>query len=356
VRVHLQAVSMPTLEAIGTAVPANKFPQSALKAKAEEVVSAVAPALLQYLDVFDSTGIKGRYLVRDLDWYVGNHGWKERSEIYKQEGLALIERAARQALENADLRPKDIGGIVFVSTTGISTPSLDARLLNTMGFSNSIQRVPLWGLGCAGGVAGLSLAGDLARAHPDRRYLLLSLELCSLAFHLGDLDIRAFVAATLFGDGAAAAIVRGDEIDGASFGNLHRGSSHEWNDSENVMGWNVLDEGLSVVFSRKIPEIVERELAPVVARYAGNNGTRPDRYVFHPGGTKVLQAYEKALGLGPNALDCAKTVLEDYGNMSSPTVLFALRESLRRPLKEQERALMAALGPGFASELLLLEG
>lgn len=347
---------MPFLEAIGTAVPTQRFAQSEIKAKAAQVVTAVAPALLEYMEIFDTTGIKSRYLVRELDWYLGAHGWKERSEIYKDEGLNLIEQAATRALENAKLQASDIGGIVFVSTTGISTPSLDARLVNRMGFHNNIQRVPLWGLGCAGGVAGLALAGDLARAHPDRRYLLLSLELCSLAFHLGDLDIRSFVAATLFGDGAAAAIVRGDHINGTAKAQLRAGNSHEWKQSEDVMGWNVLDEGLSVVFSRKIPQIVEEKFAPVVHAYAGQNGDSPDRYVFHPGGTKVLQAYEKSLGIKSEQLETARTILRDYGNMSSPTVLFTLAESLRTPLRKKETALLAALGPGFASELLLLEG
>ena len=347
---------MPFLESIGTAVPKQRFPQSEIKAKAAEVVSAVAPQLLEYMDIFDTTGIQSRYLVRELDWYLGSHGWKERSEIYKDEGLNLIEEAATRALDASKLTAADIGGIIFVSTTGISTPSLDARLVNRMGFHSNIQRVPVWGLGCAGGVAGLALAGDLARAHPDRRYLLLSLELCSLAFHLGDLDVRSFVAATLFGDGAAAAIVRGDQVNGIAKARLTAGSSHEWKSSEDVMGWNVLDEGLSVVFSRRIPQIVEEKLAPIVHAYAGQNGSGPDRYVFHPGGTKVLQAYEKALNVAPERLETARKILRDYGNMSSPTVLFTLAESLRTPLRKTETALLAALGPGFATELLLLEG
>lgn len=345
---------MPLLESLGTAVPGQRVPQSAVKAKAAEVVQAVAPQLSQYLDVFDSTGIKNRYFLRPLDWYLEPHGWKERSEIYREDGLALVEEAARAALSGAGLGAEAVDGIVFVSTTGISTPSLDARLVNRIGLRADIQRVPVWGLGCAAGVAGLALAADLARAHPRRRYLVLSLELCSLAFHLGDLDIRSFVAATLFGDGAAAALVRGDAADGPTLAQMGRASSHEWKSSEDVMGWNVLDEGLSVVFSRRIPEIVERELKPIVSKHV--DGPGPDRYVFHPGGTKVLLAYEKALGLDPSHLETSRRVLRDFGNMSSPTVLFVLRESLRNRLKSGESALLGALGPGFASELLTLTG
>lgn len=316
----------------------------------------LAPSLLKYLEVFDSTGIKSRHFVRALDWYLEPHGWKDRATVYQAEGLDLLQRAAEKALEDAGLNKEKIDGIIFVSTTGISTPSLDARLVNRMGLRQDLIRIPVWGLGCAGGVAGLSLAHDMALAHPDKRFLLLSLELCSLAFNLNDLDIRSFVAATLFSDGAAAALVHGDEVKGGALGRLARGASHEWPDSEDVMGWDVMDEGLSVVFSRRIPEILERDLAPVVQRYVEKHGRTPQRYVLHPGGAKVLQAYEKALQIDAAGLAASRKVLRRYGNMSSPTVLFALRESLRKPLREGEDALLAAVGPGFAGELSMLQG
>jgi alkylresorcinol/alkylpyrone synthase len=357
---------MPVLEAVGTAVPGEPVPQRAVKAKAEEVLSQLAPDLVKHLSVFDSTGIATRHFVRPIDWYLESRGWRGVNEIYRDEGLALLEAATRDALEAAGgLPPESIDGIVLVSTTGLSTPSLDARLVNRMGLRSDVQRVPVWGLGCAGGVAGLNLAADLARAHPDRRYLLLSLEVCSLAFHLTDMSVRAFVATTLFSDGAAAALVRGDKVQGGSrapapLGRLRKGASHEWRDSEDVMGWTVEDEGLFVVFSRKIPDIVGAQLAPVVQSYLKRerDGRAPDRHVFHPGGTKVLGAYEDALGLPPEAFASARDTLRRYGNMSSPTVLFALREDLRArgPLAPGETALLAALGPGFAAELALLEG
>lgn len=348
---------MPSLESVATAVPGKPIPQDDVKDRAQMMLEDVAPDLVKYLSVFDTTGIKTRHFVRALDWYLEPHGWKDRSTVYRAEGLDLLQHATEQALAEAMLAPKEIDGIVFISTTGISTPSLDARLVNRMGFRSDVMRVPVWGLGCAGGVAGLNLANDLAIAHPNKRFLLLSLELCSLAFNLNDLDLRTFVAATLFGDGAAAAVIRGDEkTKGEPLARLRRGYSHEWSDSEDVMGWDVLDEGLSVVFSRKIPEIVERDLAPIVQRYLKREDCAPQRYVFHPGGTKVLQAYEKGLGINGTSLNASRKVLTKYGNMSSPTVLFALRESLRKPLAEGETALLAAVGPGFAGELSMLQG
>lgn len=348
---------MPVLEALGTAVPAHRTPQREVKAKAAHVLGELAPELVEKLDVFDHTGIEDRYFVRPMDWYLEHHGWGERNAVFAEEGVALLETATRQALERASLRPADVDGVVLVTTTGIATPSLDARLANCIGLPAHAQRVPVWGLGCAGGVAGWNLAGDLARAHPRKRFLLLSLELCSLAFNLTDMSVRAFVATTLFADGCAAAIVRGDELRGASLGRLRPGLSHQWPDSENVMGWDVLDEGLRVVFSRRIPDVIREGFSPVVEAYLKREAVAPDRLVLHPGGTKVLEAYEAALGRPASAFATSRDVLRRFGNMSSPTALFALDASLRqRALAPGETALLAALGPGFTAEVGLLEG
>lgn len=348
---------MPILEALGTAVPGPGVPQAEVKAKAAEVLGALAPELVEKLSVFDSTGIRNRYFVRPMEWYLETHGWAERAQVFAQEGTDLLERATREALDEAGLRPGDVDGVVLVCTTGIATPSLDARLANRLGLPEGMQRVPVFGLGCAGGVAGLNLAADLARAHPTKRFLALSLETCSLAFNLTDLSVRAFIATTLFADGCGAAIVRGDEVEGPSLGRLRRGMSHQWRDSEGVMGWDVLDEGLRVVFSRRIPEIVEHQFAPVVERYLKREDAGSPRLLLHPGGTKVLDAYEAALKPAPHALDESRAVLREFGNMSSPTVLFVLREALRRrAMAPGETALLGALGPGFTAELGLLEG
>jgi len=348
---------MPHLEALGTALPPHVVLQKDVKAKAAEVLGVLAPELVPKLDVFDSTGIHKRHFVRPMDWFLESHGWGERNAIYAEEGLALLARASREALDQAGLRPAQVDGVILVSTTGIATPSLDARLANALGFASGTQRIPVWGLGCAGGVAGWNLAGDLARAHPRKRFLLLSYEACSLAFNLTDLSVRAFVATTLFADGCAAALVRGDDVSGRSLGKLRPGASHQWRDSENVMGWDVLDEGLRVVFSRRIPDIIRDDLAPVVEGYLKREGLAPDRHPFHPGGTKVLESYQAALGLPAGAFDASRAILRECGNMSSPTALFALRATLgEKPLAPGETALLAALGPGFTAELGALEG
>lgn len=349
---------MPVVEALGRALPEHVVLQSDVRRKAEEVLAVLAPELLPKMDVFEHTGIRKRHLVRPLDWFLEDHGWEERARIYQETGLRILAEATTQALERASLRAADIDAVVMVSSTGISTPSMDARLLNRIGLRPDVVRVPVWGLGCVGGVAGLNIATDMARADPSRRVLLLSMELCSLAFNLKDMSVRAFVANTLFSDGASAVLLRGDaRRDGpAPLARVRGGAWHTWPETEGVMGWDVTDEGLRVVFSRKIPEIVANELAPVVERYLKAQGGAPDRWVMHPGGTKVLEAYESALGLKPAQLDTARNALREYGNMSSPTVFFALEESLQRPLHAGETALLGALGPGFTASLATLEG
>lgn len=350
---------MPVLESIGTAVHGPPVLQSDVRRKAEEVLAVLAPELLPKMDVFETTGIRKRHLVRELDWFLEPHGWAERAQIYREIGLEIMVAATKRALDAAGLSPRDIDGVVLVSTTGLATPSLDARLINALGMRTDVIRVPMWGLGCVGGVAGLNLAADLARGSPDKRFLLVSMELCSLAFNLTDMSVRAFVANTLFADGCAAAIVRGDDVRGGGrgLGDILPGAWHQWSDTESVMGWDVTDEGLRVVFSRRIPEIVANDLRPVVEAYVKSSGASPDRYLFHPGGTKVLEAYESALGISPAANAESREVLREHGNMSSPTVLFVIDEALRRrALAPGENALVGALGPGFTSSLLTLQG
>lgn len=349
---------MPVLESIGTAVHGPPILQADVRRKAEEILARIAPELLDKMDVFDATGIRKRHFVRPIDWFLEPHGWAERAAIYRDIGLAIMADATRAALDRADVGPREVDGIVFVSTTGLATPSLDARLVGALGMRSDVVRIPVWGLGCVGGVAGLNVAAELARADPSKRYLLVSMELCSLAFNLSDMSVRAFVANTLFADGCAAALVRGDARGGApGLADILPGAWHQWPDSEGVMGWDVTDEGLRVVFSRRIPEIVANDLRPVVEAYVKASGASPDRYLLHPGGTKVLEAYERALGIPSSANAASREVLREYGNMSSPTVLFVVEEALRRrALAPGEHALVGALGPGFTASLLSLRG
>jgi len=349
---------MATLEALATATPENRLPQATAREFAEQLVEAKAPERADVLDVFENAGIDSRAIARELPFYLSSPGWAERSTAFEEAGTDLAERVTEQLLAEADVPAEAIDGIVVANTTGVATPSVDVLVANRLGLRSDLERVPVFGWGCAGGVAGLSRTADLARANPDNRYLFLSLELCSLAFLESKLSKKMIVAAALFGDGCAGALVTGEEIE-ARGPRIRASASHLWPDTEGVMGWDVTDRGLDVEFSPEIPEIVESRLAEIVDPFLKQEEASLDetRTVFHPGGPKVLSAYERALDLDEGRLDASRQVLAENGNMSSPTALFALEKSLERErLEPDETALLAAVGPGFAGELALLEG
>lgn len=348
---------MPTVDAVGTAVPSTRIPQDKLRELARGLFVESDPLLARVLAVFDNARIDERAFAMPLDWYYEEHGFKDRSAAYVSVGLELAERASREAVARAGLQPAEIDGVVFVSTTGIATPSLDARLANVLGLSPSVVRLPVWGLGCSGGVGGLNRASDLARAYPGKRFLVVALELCSLAFDLRRLDKKTLVASSLFADGCAAVVVSGDGAGGT--GPRHAAStSHLFPRTERVMGWDVEDHTLDVVFSTEIPDLVASSSGDVARPFLARHGVeRPDHYVFHPGGAKVLEAYERSFGLPPEALARSRETLRMHGNMSSATVLFTLRDTLAAGAPAPgETALLASVGPGFAMDLALLRG
>ncbi len=243
--------------------------------------------------------------------------------------------------------------MVTVSSTGIATPSLEARVLDQMGFRKDISRVPVFGLGCAGGVSGLSLAARLARADPGQVVLFVTIELCTLAFRLDELTKANVVATALFGDGAAACVLRAGET--ADY-HVEGAGEHIWPATLDIMGWNVDPMGFGVIFAQAIPPFVRRHLgaaADGILERIGLERADVDRFVCHPGGAKVIQALEGALGLGQGALDVEREVLGDFGNMSAPTVLFVLERVLQR--QPPDRLFLSSLGPGFTASGLSLK-
>jgi alkylresorcinol/alkylpyrone synthase len=354
----------PRLTALATALPPHIVRQADVRAAAAAVFGdLLARDDGRLLAVFDSTGIEERHFCVPLEWFATPRGFAEANACYVEKGLELVETAARRLLDRAALRPQDVDHVVFVSSTGLSTPSLDARLANRLPLRGDVSRTPIWGLGCAGGAAGLARARDLALAHPDSRVLLLSLELCSLTFQRRDLDLRNFVATSLFSDGAAAALVCGERVEGAAGGpplELLATRSTLWPDTLDVMGWGVDGEGLHVVFSRDIPAIVRERARPCLEGFLADHGLtvkRLDHLIAHPGGPKVLAAYAEALGLPLATFRHASEVLRTCGNMSSPTCLFVLERTLEAgDVRPGDTAVLTALGPGFASEIVLMRG
>lgn len=341
------------LLSLATALPPYIVEQGEAKAKARELFGGRKALFDRLAGVFDNAGIAKRHTVAPIDWYEGHHGWKERNRLYLDASDALFRDAATAAIERAGLKPSEIDGVVAVSTTGIATPSLDARNGPAIGLRPDVRRVPIFGMGCAGGVNGLATTARLAAAEPGTRWLYVTIETCSIAIRLDSDDPAAIVATAIFGDGAAAAVV---EAGASGIATISGAGERMWPDTLNIMGWRVEDPGLAVVFDRAIPPFVETELAEAVDdMLAGMGRSRRDidRFCCHPGGVKVIDAIESALELEVGTLDIEREVLNDCGNMSAPTVLFVLDRLIARGLPG--KTMLTAFGPGFTCAGMLLE-
>lgn len=342
-----------SLLSLATAVPPHVIAQPQAKLRARDAFGGKKALFDRLSGVFDNAGIAKRHIVTPPDWYMDDHGWLDRNNLYLEASVQLFVDAATAAIEKAGLKPDEVDGIVTVSTTGIATPSLEARAARRVGFRDDIRRVPVFGLGCAGGVSGLSTASRLATAEPGSKWLMVTVETCSISIRLDSDDPAAVVATALFGDGAAAAVVAAGQHSIAHI----RGSAEKlWPDTLRIMGWDVEDPGLAVVFDRAIPPFIEAELAGAVDGMLGKLGLGRgdiDRFCCHPGGAKVIGAIETALDLPQGELNLEREVLHDYGNMSAPTVFFVLERLIARGLPS--RVMMTAFGPGFTCAGLLLE-
>ena len=340
------------LLSLATALPSHRVEQHVAKAKARDLFGGRKALFDRLAGVFDNAGIARRAIVTPIDWYEGHHGWKERNRVYLDACDALFREAAAKAIDRAGLKPSDIDGVVMVSTTGIATPSIEARNGPAIGLRDNVRRVPIFGLGCAGGVNGLATAARLAAAEPGTNWLFVTIETCSIAIRLDSDDPAAIVATAIFGDGAAAAVV---STEGAAVATIAGAGERMWPDTLGIMGWRVEDPGFAVVFDRAIPPFIEAQLADAVdGLLAGMGRRRADigRFCCHPGGVKVIDAIESALQLPVGTLDLERDVLNDFGNMSAPTVLFVLDRLIERGLPEN--VLMTAFGPGFTCAGMLL--
>ena len=345
----------PRIASIATAVPPYVLEQSDVARRVHAMFEN--EALVQRLmPVFENSGIGRRYSCVPVEWYYERHDWADRNVVYLDSALDLLERAARDALERASLQAADVGAIVVVSTTGVATPSLDALLVERMPFRRTVQRLPIFGLGCAGGALGLARAATVARAN-GAPTLFLVVELCALSFRRDDLTKSNVVASALFGDGAAAVVLSR----GATGPAIVASGEYLFEETLDIMGWEVATDGLKAIFSRDIPALVESRFRGALDAYLAESDLTMadvDRVLPHPGGVKVLDALQRAFGLPPTALDDSRAVLRDYGNMSAATVLFVLERALRRGALSDDgwrRALATAMGPGFTAAFVTLE-
>jgi alkylresorcinol/alkylpyrone synthase len=342
-----------SLLSLATAVPGHVISQEQAKAAGRQAFRG-RPALFERLSsVFDNAGIDQRHVVADIGWYVEEHGWGDRNRLYLDAAEAMFLDAARKAIAQAGLSPADIDGVVSVSTTGVATPSLEARVFGELGLRENVRRVPIFGLGCAGGVSGLATAARLASAEPGSRWLFVTVETCSISIRLDSDEPAAIVATALFGDGAAAAVV---STEGDPIATITGSGEKIWPETLGIMGWRVEDPGLAVVFDRAIPPFVEAELEQAIDQILAEVSVPRetiDRFCCHPGGVKVIDAIEIALALPTDALDLERDVLREFGNMSSPTVLFVLERLIARGLPQ--RTMLTAFGPGFTCAGLVLD-
>jgi alkylresorcinol/alkylpyrone synthase len=342
-----------SLLSLATAVPPHVIEQQDAKACAREAFGGKKALFDRLAGVFDNAGIARRHIVAPQEWYMSAHGWHDRNAVYLEAAESLFVEAASDAIEKAGLAPEQIDGVVTVSTTGIATPSLEARVGPLMGFRDDVRRVPMFGLGCAGGVNGLATTSRLAASEPGTNWLFVTVETCSISIRLDSDDPAAVVATALFGDGAAAAVVTSGEH---SIARIMGGAEKLFPDTLRIMGWDVEDPGLAVVFHRAIPPFIEKNLASTVDEMCAKLGIDRgdiDRLCCHPGGVKVIDAIETALHLNQGELNIEREVLRDFGNMSAPTVMFVLDRLLKQGLPD--RVLMTAFGPGFTCAGLLLE-
>ncbi len=345
-------MSTPALVSLATSVPPHVFLQKDVLAAAWDIFGSRFPEFERFSSIFFNTGIVKRHAVKPFDWYLATRGWPERTEAFFEGAEALYVEVAEKALAAANLKAADIDTVVTICSTGIATPSLDARVSRRMGFRSDVSRVPVFGLGCAGGVSGLSIASRLAQARPGTNVLLVALELCSLALRLDKLTKANIISVSLFGDGAAAIILRAG--DGGATRIEHTGE-HLWPGTLDIMGWNVDPEGFGIVLRRTVPEFVATQLKPALLQILGRMQLTLadiDRFICHPGGAKVINALESALSLDQGTLEHERQVVAEYGNMSAPTVLFILERALAKGLPA--RSLVTALGPGFTASCVTL--
>jgi alkylresorcinol/alkylpyrone synthase len=342
----------PRLLALKTAVPPYQINQTDVARRACQLF-AENRDITRLLPVFENTGIDNRYSCVPIEWYTEPHGWIDRTQLYVDSAIDLLEKITRALLDEAGLKANDLDAIVVASTTGIATPSLDALLVERMGLRRDIQRLPIFGLGCAGGVIGLSRAAMMAKANPGSRVLFLVVELCALTFRKNDISKSNIVATALFGDGAAGAILS-TEGEGPEIG---ANGEHTWPGSLDVMGWDIEEDGLKARFATSIPGLVASDFRGLLDEFLTRNDialAEIDAFACHPGGSKVLDALEDSFGIARGALVDSRSVLRDFGNMSAVTALFVMeRMDVRR---KQQRTLMTALGPGFSAVFLMIEG
>jgi len=348
---------MPFIASASTIDFPFKIKQQEAKEQALEMFSANFPEARRLIFAFDNTEINYRNLCKPLDYYRKPNTFEERNNDYIQTALLWSVRAIEDCVVKAGISKQDITDLIFLSTTGLATPSLDALIVNVLKLNPHINRMPVFGLGCGGGVSGMAKANAFAKGNPDAVVLVVAVELCSLTLIKNDYSKSNFIGSSLFSDGVAACIVKGDNHKNNTGVNYVATSSKLYYDTLEVMGWDFQDTGFKVLFSKDIPMFIREHIREDISEFLERQGLQLSdikNFIFHPGGKKVLDAYEDALQLCECSLGKTRKVMRECGNMSSASVLYVLEEFMREGFTDGY-ALMLAMGPGFSSEMILLE-
>jgi alkylresorcinol/alkylpyrone synthase len=348
---------MPRVVSVASAVPSHHYSQTQVKRHYSRLHQH-HPETLEGLSIIDHAGVESRYLCFPIEYYQAGHSFERRNRDYVEQALTLGERAIRQCLNQARVDPSHVAHFVWITTTGLATPSLDAMLVQRVPLSPGVRRTPIFGVGCAGGAVGLARTVEFLRANPKDLALFVSVELCAQTFNAHDRSKLGTIAASLFGDGAAAVLLAGDECLMAGPACLESQSVF-FPDSLDIMGWDFKDDGMHLVLSRRLPAMVKRLMPEVIASFLNACGRSLDDitfWIFHPGSGQVLDAYETALVLPPERLCWARNFLRHYANLSSASVLFILKDVIEHGKPQPgEYGLVVAVGPGFSAELVLLQ-
>ena len=341
------------IQGIGTAVPEHVYDQASVRQVIENMFSEKIENLDRLLKVFEHLHIERRHFAREPEWYTSDRGFGEANDLFIESALNLSLIAANRAISSSDIPLHEFGGIVVASTTGLMTPSLDAYLVQNLGLPLSVSRMPLFGLGCAGGVSGLARAAELSDAQGGVPVLFVAIEICSATFQRNDFSKSNLIGTSIFGDGAAAVVLGTGDKGVEIVDSYHR----LFPETYDIMGWDFVDSGMKVRFSRDIPVFVRKHVPGVIKEAVSSWGISEDEiesYIVHPGGAKVLEAFAEVIGHPSKKLADSHEILKRYGNMSSASVLFVLERMIENHSLTNGYALMSALGPGFSSDQLLL--
>lgn len=345
---------------IQTAFPENYYKQETLISKLKSALSDKTKKISRMEDIHSNVLVGGRHLALPVEEYFTFKDFNQKNDHFIKIATEISTKAIEKVLKLNNMTAGDISSIWSNTITGFAIPSLEARIMNKLDFKSSVKRVPVIGLGCMAGAALINRVGDYLKAYPKEAVLFISVELCSLTFQMEDFRTANFVSTGLFGDGAAAVLMVGDEHPKAAKAPLKwiDSKSMFFKDTETVMGWDVGSEGLKIVLSKSVPDVARKELGEPLNAFLKSHDLdlkAIDSFMAHPGGPKVLEAMEEVFGLGENGLSESWKSLNEFGNMSSVSVLDIIKRSIENRSQEDKVALSVAMGPGFSAEFGLFK-